>query len=112
MENQDIVSTLALGGEENVSTKKYYPEADSHTIKEPEFTWPMRVTRNSKVKLLRWFSVGCIPRSLAEAGTYMFRENTAQKWVQNIPRDKGSSNANSNMYPNNDKIHVEIRQHE
>lgn len=42
-------------------------EADSHTIKGPEFTLLVKIKEHSKVKPLRWFSVGCTPRSLARA---------------------------------------------
>ena len=65
-----LFSTLAMGGV-NVSTKKYYPETDSHTIEGPEFTG---------------FQLVCMARILTEADTYALSKNTAQTWAQNIPR--------------------------
>ena len=55
----------------NVSTKKYYPETDSHTIEGPEFTG---------------FQLVCTTRILTEAETYTLSKNAAQTWAQNIPR--------------------------
>lgn len=37
MDDQDVVSNVAMGGVGNVFAKKYYPEADSHTIQGSEF---------------------------------------------------------------------------
>lgn len=82
--------TLAMGGV-NVSTKKYYPETDSHTIEGPEFTG---------------FQLVCTTRILTEAETYTLSKNAAQTWAQNIPRKFQVMQTQIYTPPQNHKRHV------
>lgn len=84
-------STLAMGGV-NVSTKKYYPETDSHTIEGPEFTG---------------FQLVCTTRILTEAETYTLSKNAAQTWAQHIPRKFQVMQTQIYTPPQNHKRHVE-----
>lgn len=42
VDDQDVVSTLAMGVG-NIPAKKYFMEADSHTIEGPEFTLLVKI---------------------------------------------------------------------
>lgn len=48
----------------NIFVKKYFMEVDFYIIKGLEFILFVKIKEYFKVKFLRWFSVGCIFRSL------------------------------------------------